>query len=155
MLLFSRSVVSNYLQPMDCGMSGFPVLHHLLELAQTHFHWVSDVIQLSHSLSSSSPPASFQASGSFLKSWLCIRWPKYWRFSFSINLSNEYSGLFSFKIDWFDLLVVQGTPKSLLQHQSLKASILWCSAFFKVQFSHPYMTTGKTVALTRQTLLAF
>ena len=86
---------------------------------------------------------------------LCIRWPKYWNFSFSISLSNEYSGLFSFKIDWFDLLAVQGTPNSLLQHQSSKASILWCSAFFKVQLSHPYMTTGKTIVLTRQTLSAF
>ena len=85
---------------------------------------------------------------------LCIRWPKYWNFSFSISLSNEYSGLFSFKIDWFDLLAVQGTPHSLLQHQSSKASILWCSAFFKVQLSHPYMTTGKTIVLTRQTLSA-
>ena len=80
---------------------------------------------------------------------LHIRWPKYSSFSFSISPSNEYSGLISFKIDWFDLLVVQGTLKSLLQHHSSKASILWCSAFFMVQLSHPYMTTGKTIALTR------
>ena len=79
---------------------------------------------------------------------LCIRWPKYWSFSFSISLSNEYSILISFRIDWFDLLVVQGTFKSLLQHHSLKASILYHSAFFMVHFSHPYMTTGKTIALT-------
>ena len=82
---------------------------------------------------------------------LCIRWPKYW--SFSISLSNEYSGLISFRIDWFDLLEVQGTLKSLLQHHSLKTSILWHSAFFIVQLSHPYMTTGKTIALTRQTFV--
>ena len=80
---------------------------------------------------------------------LCIRWPKYWSFSFSISPSNEYLGLLSFRIYWFDLLVVQGTLKSLLQHHSLKASILHCSAFFMVQLSHPYMTTGKTIALTR------
>ena len=79
---------------------------------------------------------------------LHIRWPKYWSFSFSISPSNEYSGLISFRIDWFDLLAVQGILKSLLQHQSLKASILWPSAFFIVQLSHPYMTTGKTIALT-------
>ena len=80
---------------------------------------------------------------------LFIRWPKYW--SFNISPSNEYSGLISFKTDWFDLLVVQGTLRSLLQHHSSKASILWCSAFFMVQLSHPYMTTGKTIALTRWT----
>ena len=80
---------------------------------------------------------------------LRIRWPKYWSFSFSISPSNEYSGLISFRMDWFDLLAVQGTLKSLLQHHSLKASILCCSAFFIVQLSHPYMTTGKTIALTR------
>ena len=80
---------------------------------------------------------------------LCVRWPKYWSFSFSISPSNEYSGLISFRIDWFDLLAVQGTLKSLLQHHSSKASLLWCLAFFTVQLSHPYMTTGKTIALTR------
>ena len=84
---------------------------------------------------------------------LHIRWPKYWSFSFSISPSNEYSGLISFRTDWFDLLAVQGTLKSLLQHHSSKASILWCSAFFMVQLSHPYTTTGKTIALTLQTLL--
>ena len=82
---------------------------------------------------------------------LHIRWPKYWSFSFSISLSNEYSGLISFRIDWLDLLAVQGTLKSLLQHHSSKTSVLWCLAFFIVQLSHPYMTTGKTIALTRQT----
>ena len=84
---------------------------------------------------------------------LCIRWPKYWRFSFSISPSNEYSGLISFRIDCLDLLAVQGALKSLLQHHSSKASILWCSAFFMVQLSYPYMTTGKTIALTRQTFV--
>ncbi len=84
---------------------------------------------------------------------LHIRWPKYWSFSFSISPSNEHPGLISFRMDWFDLLAVQGTLKSLLQHHSSKASILWCSAFFTVQLSHPYMTTGKTIALTRQTFV--
>ena len=84
---------------------------------------------------------------------LRIRWPKYWSFSFSISPSNEYSGLISFRMDWLDLLAVQGTHKSLLQHHSSKASILWCSAFFTVQFSHPYMTTGKTIALLDGPLL--
>ena len=84
---------------------------------------------------------------------LHIRWPKYWSFSFSINLSNEYSGLISFRMDWLDLLAFQGTLKNLLQHHSSKASILWCSAFFIVQLSHPYVTTGKTIALTRWTFV--
>ena len=84
---------------------------------------------------------------------LHIRWPKYWSFRFSISPSNEYSGLISFRIDWFDLLAAQGTLKSLLQHHSSKASILWCSTFFIVQLSHPYMTTGKTIVLTRQTFV--
>ena len=84
---------------------------------------------------------------------LCIRWPKYWTFSFSISPSNEYSGLISFRMDWLNLLAVQGTLKSLLQHRSSKASILWCSAFFIVQLSHPYMTTRKTIALTRRTFV--
>ena len=95
-------------------------------------------------------PSIFSSIRVFSKeSVLCIRWPKYWRFSFSISPSNEYSGLISFRIDWLDLLAVQETLKSLLQHHSSKASILWCSAFFVVQLSHPHMTTGKTVALTR------
>ena len=84
---------------------------------------------------------------------LCIRWPNYWSFSFSISPSNEYSGLISFRIDWLHLLAVQGTLKSLFQHHSLKASILWRSAFFIVQLSHPYMTTGKTITLTRWTFV--
>ena len=84
---------------------------------------------------------------------LCIRWPKYWSFSFNISPSNEHSGLISFRMDWLDLLAVQGTLKSLLQHHSSKASILWHSAFFVVQLSHPYMTTGKTITLTRWTFV--
>ena len=94
---------------------------------------------------------SFPASGSFPMNH--IRWPKYWNYSLSISPSNEYSGLISFRIDWFDLFAVQGTLKSLLQHHSLKASVLWCSGFFMVQLSHPYMTTGKTTALTWQTFV--
>ena len=97
------------------------------------------------------PPSIFPAIRVFEnESVLCIRWPKYWSFSFNMSPSNEYSGLISFRIDWVDLLAVQGTLKSLFQHHSLKASILQHSAFFIVQLSHPYMTTGKTIALTRQ-----
>ena len=100
------------------------------------------------------PPSIFPSIRVFLnESVLCIRWPKCWSFSFSIRPSNEYSGLISFRMDWLDLLAVQGTPKSLLQYHSSKASILQCSAFFIVQLSHPYMTTGKTIALTRQTFV--
>ena len=96
-------------------------------------------------------PSIFPSMSAFLnESVLHIRWPKYWSFSFSISPFNEYSGLISFRMDWLDLLVFQGTLKSLLQHHSSKASILWCSDFFIVQLSHPYMTTGKTIALTRQ-----
>ena len=99
-------------------------------------------------------PSIFPSIRVFSESILHIRWPKYWSFSFSISPSSEYSGLISFRINWFDLLVVQGTLKSLLQHHSSKASILHCSAFFMVHLSHPYMTTGKTIAFTRQTLSA-
>ena len=123
--------------PMDCSTPGFVVLHHLLEFAQTHVHWVSDVIQPSHPLSSPSPAFSFPMSQLF------TLWPKFWNFNFSISPSNEYSGLISFQIDWLDLLAVQGTLKNLLQHHSSKVSILWHSAFFMVQRSHPYMTPGK------------
>ena len=96
---------------------------------------------------------SFPASGSFQMSQFFTRWPRYSSFSFNISPSNEYSGLISFRMDWLDLLAIQGTLKSLLQHYSSKASVLWCSAFFIVQLSHPYVTTGKTVALTRQTFV--
>ena len=101
------------------------------------------------------PPSNFPSIRVFSnESTLSIRWPKYWNFSFTISPSNEHPGLISFKMDWLDLLAVQGTLKSLFQHHSSKASILWHSAFFTVQPSHPYMTTGKTIALTRWTLLA-
>ena len=103
----------------------------------------------------SSCPQSFPASGSFPESVLLIRWPKYWSFSFSISPSNEYSGLIFFRIDLFDLLAVQGTLKSLLQNHRSKASILQRSTFFIVQLSHPYMTTGKTIALSRQSFVGF
>ena len=100
------------------------------------------------------PPSIFPSIRVFSnESVLPIRWPKYWSFSFSISHSNEYSGLISFRMDWLDLLAVQRTVKSLLQHHSSKASILWCSAFFIVQLSHPYMTTGKTIALTGRTFV--
>ena len=116
---------------------------------------VGDVIQLSHLLSSPSPPAFSlsQHQGLSNESVLRIRWPKYWSFSFSISPSNQYSGLISFRMDWLDLLAVQGALKSLLQHQSSKASVLWSSAFFIVQLLHPYMTTGEIIALTRSKLL--
>ena len=157
-------------------MPGLPVHHQLPEPPQTHVHRVGKTIQPSGPLSSPSPPALnlSQHQGLFRESFLCIRWPKYW--SFSISPSNEYSGLISFSIDWLDLhavgspcspsseysglisfsidwLDLQGTLKGLLQHHSSKASILWRSAFFTVQLSHPYITTGKTIALTRQTFV--
>ena len=128
--------------PLDCSMPGFPVHHRLLALAQTHAHRVSDAIQPSHPLSSPSPPAfNLSQHQSLFQSVLSITWPKYWSFSFSISLSNEYSGLISFRMDWLDLLAVQGTLKSLLQHHSSKTSFIQRSAFFIVQLSHPYMTT--------------
>ena len=139
---------------MECSIRGFPVHHQLPEIAQTHVHRDTDAIQPSHPVVPfSSCLQSFPASGSFPESVLSIRWPKYWSFSFSISPSKEYSGLISFRTDWFDLLAVQGTLKNLLQHYSSKASILWCSAFFIVQFSHQHMTTGKTIALIRWTFL--
>ena len=134
---------------MDCSTPGFPVHHQLPELAQIHVHQIGDAIQPSHpTVPFSSHLQSFPASGSFQMSQF-FRWPKYWSFSFSISPSSEYSGLISFRMDWLDLLAVQGTLKRLLQHHSSKASILWCLAFFIVQLSHPYMTTGKTIALTK------
>ena len=141
--------------PMDWSMSGFPVYHQLLDSTQTHVHGVSDAIQSSHPLSSPTPLSSiFPSIWLFsIESVLRIRWPKYWSFSFSISPSTEYSGLISFRIHCFDLLAVQETLKSLLQHQSSKASILQYSALFIVQLSHSYMTTGKTTALTRWTFV--
>ena len=140
---------------MDYSTPGLPVHHQLRELAQTHVHWVlmpSSYLILCRPLLL--PPSIFPSIRVFSsESVLCIRWPKYWSFSFSISAFNEYSGLISFKIDWLDLLAVQGTLKSLLQQHSLKASILWHSAFLIVQLSHPYMMTGKTKALTRWTFV--
>ena len=128
--------------PLDCSTPGFPVHHQHPELAQTHVHRVRDAIQPSHPLSSLLfLPSIFPIIRVFpSESVLHIRWPKYWSFSFSISPSNEYSGLMSFRMDWLDLLAVQGTLKILLQHHSSKAPILQCSAFFIVQLSHPYMT---------------
>ena len=118
----------------DCSTPGFPALHHLLELAQTHVHWVGDAIQPSHPLSPYLPALNLPHLQGNLSNDLAlrIRWPKYWNFSFSISLSYEYSGLISFRSHWFDLLAVPGALKSLLQHHSSKASILWHSAFFMV-----------------------
>ena len=138
---FAQSCL-NLCDSMDCSTTGFPDLHQLLEPAQTHVYWVGNTIQPAHPLSS--PfflPSVFPSIRVFSKeSVLSIKWPKYWSFSFSP--SNEYSVLISFRIDWFDL-AIQWTLKSLLQHHSSKASILWCSAFFMVQFSHPYMEYWK------------
>ena len=140
---------------MGCSTPGFPVHHQLPEFTQTHVHQVGDAIQPSHPLSSPSPPAPNPSSIRVFsnESTLCMRWPQYWSFSFNISPSNEHPGLISFRMDWLDLLAVQGTLKSLLQHHSSKASILQHSAFFIVQLSHPYMTTGKTIALTRWTFV--
>ena len=131
------------------------LLHYLLEFAQTHVHWLSDAFQPFHPLSSPSPPAFNLSQHQGLFQWVSSshQVAKYWNFSFSISPSSEYSGLISFRMDWLDLLAVQGTLKSLLQCHSSKASILRHSAFFMVQLSHPYMTTGETIALTRLTFV--
>ena len=157
---FSRSVVSDSYDPMNRSMPGLPVHHQLPESTQTHVHRVSDAIQPSHPLSSPSPPTPNlpQHQGLSQCEELVFpssshQWPKYWSFSFSIILSNEHPGLISFRMDWLDLREVQGTLKSLLQHHSSKASIFWHSAFFIVHLSHPYMTTGKTIAMTRRTFV--
>ena len=141
--------------PMNRSMPGLPVHHQLPEFTQTHIHRVGDVIQPSHPLSSPSPPAPNPPSIRVFsnESTLRMRWPKYWSFSFCIIPSKEIPGLISFRMDWLDLLAVQGTLKSLLQHHSSKGSILQRSAFFTVRLSHPYMTTGKTIALTRWTFV--
>ena len=140
---------------MNRSTPGLPVHHQLLEFTQTHGHRVSDAIQPSHPLSSLllQPPILPSIRVFSNESTLHMRWPKYWNFSFSIIPSKEIPGLISFRMDLLDLLAVQGTCKSLLQHHSSKASIFRCSAFFTVQLSHPYMTTGKTIALTRQTFV--
>ena len=141
--------------PMNRSMPGLSVHHQLPEVTQTHVHQVSDAIQPSYPPSSllllSPIPPTIRVFSNV--STLRVRWPKYWSFSFGISHSNEHPGLISFRMDLLDLLAVQGTLKSLLQHHSSKASVLWCSAFFTVQLSHPYMTTGKGIALTRWTFV--
>ena len=138
---------------MDCSMPGLPV--QLLEIAQTHVH--QSVMPSNHLILCRPlfllPSVLWSIRVLSNESARCIKRPKYWSFSFSISPSNEQSRLISFRMDWLDLLAVQGTLKSLLQHHSSKASIVQCSAFFIVQFSHPYMTTGKTIALTRRTFV--
>ena len=122
--------------PMDCSTPGFPLLHHIPKFTQTHVHWVGDAFQTSHPLFPPSLAFNLPSNGVFpSESALCIRWPKYWHFSFSTSPSNEYSGLISFRIDKLDLLAVQRTLKSLLQHHSLKPSILQSSAFFMRQLT--------------------
>ena len=138
---------------MDCSMSGLPVHHQLPEFTQTHVHWVGDAIQPSHVLSSPSPPAHNLSQHQALYQWVSSlhQVAKVLDFQLQHSPSNEHPGLISFRMDWLDLLAVQGTLKSLLQHYISKASILQLSAFFTVQLSHLYMTTGKTIALTRWT----
>ena len=142
-------------EPMNRSTPGLPVHQHLPEFTQTHVHRVSDAIEPSHPLSSPSPPAPNPSQHQSLFQWVnsLHEVAKYWSFSFSIIPSKEHPGLISFRMDWLDLLAVQGTLKNLLQHHSSKASILQCSAFFMIQLSHPYMTTGKAIALTRQTFV--
>ena len=139
---------------MDCSTPGLPVHHQLPEFTQTHVHQVvmpSSYLILGHPLLLL--PSIFSSIRVFSnESALHIRWPKYWSLSFNISPSNEHTGPISFRMDWVDLLAVQGTLKSLLQHHSSKASILLHSAFFIVQLSHPYISTGKTIALTRRDL---
>ena len=137
--------------PMDCSTPELPVHHQLPEFTQNGLMSVESVMPSNHLILCRPlllSPSIFPSIRVFSsESILRIRWPKYWSFSYSISPSNEYSGLISFRMGWLDLLAVQGTLKSLLQHHSLKASILWHSAFFMIQLSHLYMTTGKTVAL--------
>ena len=144
-----------FCDPMNHSTPGLPVHHQLPEFTQTHVHWVGDAINhliLCHPLLLL--PSIFPSIRVFSnESTLHMSWPKYWSFSFNISPSKEHPGLMSFRMDWLDLLAVQGTLKSLLQHHRSKASILPCSAFFTVQLSHPYMTTGKTIALTRRTFV--
>ena len=141
--------------PMDCSTPGFTVHHQLPELAQTQVHRVGDAIQPSHPLSSPCPPAFNLAQRQGLFQWVSSshQVAKVLKFQLQHQPSNEYSGLISFRMDWLDPLAAQGTLKSLLQHHSLKSSVVWHSAFFVVQLSHPYMTTGKTIALTRRTFV--
>ena len=154
LLLLSLWVVSNSLQPMDCGALGFlsfTVYQSLLKLVSIESVMPSNHLILCCPLLLL--PSIFPSIRVFSNELaLCIRWPKYWSSSFNISPSNEYSGLISFRMDWFDL-AVQGTLKSLLQHHSSKALVLQCSTFFMVQLSHPYMITGKTIGLIRWTFV--
>ena len=144
----------NLSDPMDCSTLGFPVHHHHLEFAQTHVQQVGDAIHVILCRPLLLLPSVLPSIKVFSnESVLHIRWPKYWSFSFSISPSNEHPGLISFRMDQFDLLAVQGTLKSLLQHHILKASVFRHSAVFIVQLSHPYMTIGKTMVLTRPTFV--
>ena len=141
---------------MDCSTPGFPVLHHLPELLKLMS--IELVLPSNHLILCRRlllPPSIFPSIRVFSsESVFCIRWPNYWSFSFSISPSNEYSRLISFRMDWMDLLTVQGTLKSLLQHHSSKVSVLRRSIFFMIQLSHPYMTNGKTIALTIWTFIS-
>ena len=152
---FSRSLCLTLCNPTDGSTPGFPIHHlswSLLKLMSVKSVMISNHLILCHPLHLL--PSIFPNIRDFSnESLLCIRWPSYWSFSFSISPSNEYSGLISFRINWFDLLAVQGTLKSLLQYHSSKSSILQCSDFLMAQLSHPYTTTGKTIALTRWTFV--
>ena len=153
---FSRSVMSNSLQPLGLQHASLPgpsPIPRACSNSCPSSRWCHPTISSSVVRFSSCLQALLSIRVFSSESVLGIRWPKYWSFSFSVSPSNEYSGLISFRIDWFDL-AVHGTLKSLLQHHSSKASIFQCSAFFMVQLSHPYMTTGKTTALTRQTFFS-
>ena len=149
LLLFSHLVMSDSLPRYGLQHARLHCPYYLPEFAQTHVHWVSDAIQPSYPLSPPSPHALNLSQHQGLFQWVSSlhQGPKYWSFSFSISPSNKYSGLISFRIDWFDLPALQGTLKTLLQHHSAKAPILWRSAFSMVQLSHLYMTTGKTIAI--------
>ena len=151
LLLFSRPIMSDSLQRHGLQHAR---PHHLPEFAQVHVHCISDAVQPSHPLTLSSSALNLSSIRYIpSESFVHIRWPKYWNFSFSISPPSEYLALISLKIDWFDLLAVKGTLKSLLQLHTLKASILQCSAFFTVQLSKPCMTTGKIIALTTWTFV--
>ena len=158
MLYQFSSVIQSCLticDPMNHSMPGLPVHHQLPEFTQTHVHWVCDAIQPSHPLLSPSPPPFNLSQHQCLFKWVSSlhQVAKVWSFSFSISPSNEYSGLISYRVDWLDLLAVQGTLKSLLQHHNSKASVLWCSAFLMVQLTHPYMMTRKAIALIIRTFV--
>ena len=148
LLLFGHKVMSDSLLPHGLQHARFPVLHYLLEFAQTHVHWVGDAVHPSYPLSPPSSPvfSLSQHQGLFQSVNFSHLWPKYWSFSFSISPSNEYSRLISCRTDWFDLLAVQGTLQSILQHHNSKASVLQFSTSFMVQLSHPCMTFRKTIA---------